>query len=124
MKQALILFTRIPVPGKTKTRLMPYFSPKQCAKLHTCFLKDISEQCRKVKADCFVCYAPENGDVKELQDILGKQNRYFPQTGESLGRGCITVWNMFWGWDMTFAFSWGQIFQKSAARIWKRLFRY
>ena len=44
MKQALILFTRIPVPGKTKTRLMPYFSPKQCAKLHTCFLKDISEQ--------------------------------------------------------------------------------
>ena len=29
MKQALILFTRIPVPGKTKTRLMPYFSPKQ-----------------------------------------------------------------------------------------------
>ena len=54
MKQALILFTRIPVPGKTKTRLMPYFSPKQCAQLHTCFLKDISEQCRKVKADCFV----------------------------------------------------------------------
>lgn len=86
MKQALILFTRIPVPGKTKTRLMPYFSPKQCAKLHTCFLKDISDQCRKVKADCFVCYAPENGDVKELQDILGKQKEYFPQTGESLGQ--------------------------------------
>ena len=77
MKQALILFTRIPVPGKTKTRLMPYFSPKQCAKLHTCFLKDISEQCRKVKADCFVCYAPEDGDVKELQDILGKAERIF-----------------------------------------------
>jgi glycosyltransferase A (GT-A) superfamily protein (DUF2064 family) len=52
----------------------------------TCFLKDISEQCRKVKADCFVCYAPENGDVKELQDILGKQKEYFPQTGESLGQ--------------------------------------
>ena len=65
---------------------MPYFSPKQCAKLHTCFLKDISDQCRKVKADCFVCYAPENGDVKELQDILGKQKEYFPQTGESLGQ--------------------------------------
>ena len=86
MKQALILFTRIPVPGKTKTRLMPYFSPKQCAKLHTCFLKDISEQCRKVKADCFVCYAPEDGDVKELKDILGKQKEYFPQAGESLGQ--------------------------------------
>ena len=69
MKQALILFTRIPVPGKTKTRLMPYFSPKQCAKLHTCFLKDISEQCRKVKADCFVCYAPEDGDVKHHSSV-------------------------------------------------------
>ena len=86
MRQALILFTRIPVPGKTKTRLMPYFSPKQCAKLHTCFLKDISEQCRKVKADCFVCYAAEDGDVKELKDILGKQKEYFPQAGESLGQ--------------------------------------
>ena len=111
MRQTLILFTRIPVPGKTKTRLMPYFSPKQCAQLHTCFLKDISEQCRKVKADCFGCYAAEDGDVKELKDILGKQKEYFPQ-------------NMFWGWYMTFAFLWGQIFQKSAARIWKRLFRY
>lgn len=86
MRQTLILFTRIPVPGKTKTRLMPYFSPKQCAQLHTCFLKDISEQCRKVKADCFVCYAAEDGDVKELKDILGKQKEYFPQTGKSLGQ--------------------------------------
>lgn len=33
-----------------------------------------------------MCYAPENGDVKELQDILGKQKEYFPQTGESLGQ--------------------------------------
>ena len=50
------------------------------------FLKDISEQCRKVKADCFVCYAAEDGDVKELKDILGKQKEYFPQTGKSLGQ--------------------------------------
>jgi NAD(P)-dependent dehydrogenase (short-subunit alcohol dehydrogenase family) len=31
---ALIIFTREPEPGKTKTRLMPYFSPNECAELH------------------------------------------------------------------------------------------
>ncbi len=33
-----------------------------------------------------MCYAPEDGDVKELKDILGKQKEYFPQAGESLGQ--------------------------------------
>lgn len=85
MKQALILLQGF----RYRERQNPVdalFSPKQCAQLHTCFLKDISEQCRKVKADCFVCYAAEDGDVKELKDILGKQKEYFPQTGKSLGQ--------------------------------------
>ena len=103
---------------------MPYFSPKQCAQLHTCFLKDISEQCRKVKADCFVCYAAEDGDVKELKDILGKQKEYFPQTGKSLGQRMYHSLEYVLGLGYDVCFLWGQIFQKSAARIWKRLFRY
>ena len=42
MKRAVICFTRVPVPGKTKTRLMPLLGGKNCARLHTAFLQDLA----------------------------------------------------------------------------------
>lgn len=85
MKRAVILFTRVPLPGKTKTRMMPYMTGKQCAALHTCFLQDIVEEYKKCTADIFVSYAPEeNGEIK-LKKILGEQTGYFEQKGETLG---------------------------------------
>lgn len=83
MRNAVIIFTRVPVPGQTKTRMMPFLNGKECAKLHTCFLKDIENECRKIKADVFVCFTPEDKEGI-LHKILGKQE-YFPQVGESLG---------------------------------------
>ena len=84
MRRAIIVFTRVPVPGQTKTRLMPYFPPQECARLHTCFLKDIAGQCKKTQADLYVCYTPDDkGDV--LKTIFGDDELYFPQMGESLG---------------------------------------
>ena len=41
MDRAIIVFTRVPLPGKTKTRMMPALSGKECARLHTYFLQDI-----------------------------------------------------------------------------------
>lgn len=38
---AVILFTRVPEAGTTKTRLMPYFNKYECEKLQTAMLKDI-----------------------------------------------------------------------------------
>lgn len=99
--RALIIFTRIPVPGETKTRLMPYFTPKQCAKLHSCFLKDIAVMCKKAEADVYICYtggtsavqgefhhicdAPEY-EAGVLRRIFGECAGYFPQEGEDLGQ--------------------------------------
>ena len=83
-KKAVILFTRIPVPGKTKTRMMPYLSAEGCASLHKCFLRDMSREIRKTEADLFVCYEPD-GDVNVLRDICGRRATYFPQRGEDLG---------------------------------------
>ena len=57
--QAVIVFTRIPLPGQTKTRMMPYLDAEQCARLHTNFLKDIAVACRRSAADVFVYYTPE-----------------------------------------------------------------
>ena len=59
MNKALILFTRVPIPGMTKTRLMPFLSGKECAELHTCFLKDIYEKAKQVEADLFVFFTPK-----------------------------------------------------------------
>ena len=84
MKRAVIIFTRVPVPGQTKTRMMPYFSPAECARLHENFLKDIAQECEKVNADIFVCYTPQKGK-SYLKSIFKSAVKFIPQTGEGLG---------------------------------------
>lgn len=84
MSRALIIFTRVPVPLQTKTRLMPYLSGQMCARLHTCFLKDIAGECGKVSADAFVYYTPE--DKKGiLREIFGRECVYRKQCEGNLG---------------------------------------
>mgnify|MGYP001029383254 FL=1 len=84
MKKAVILFTRVPLPGQTKTRMMPRLSPGDCARLHACFLRDIVRECQKVSARLFVCYTPEN-QKERLISVTGRDVSYFPQEGEGLG---------------------------------------
>ncbi len=110
-KRALIIFTRVPVPGMTKTRLMPYLTPGQCARLHECFLKDIAKICPGTGADIFVCYTlPETeksgrlsaggrdgsytgaGDtVGILRKIFGPAAEYYEQTGDGLGERMLSA---------------------------------
>lgn len=84
MKRALICFTRPPVPGRTKTRLMPLLSGEACAALHTAFLRDIAGLCGRVDADLYVAYAPE-GDWGILREIFPAALDFFSQAGEGLG---------------------------------------
>ena len=42
-KQALILFTRLPIAGKTKTRLIPYLQEKGARDIHLALLKDFAK---------------------------------------------------------------------------------
>lgn len=84
MKKAIICFTRIPVPGKTKTRLMPLLSGEQCAALHTAFLRDIASVCAQTEAALFTAYTPE-GDPAQLASLFPGNTVFFPQEGEDLG---------------------------------------
>lgn len=84
MKRALICFTRPPVPGRTKTRLLPLLGGEACAALHTAFLRDIANLCGRVDADLFVAAAPE-GDWGVLREIFPAALDIFSQTGEGLG---------------------------------------
>ena len=61
-KQALILFTRLPIAGKTKTRLIPYLQEKGARDIHLALLQDFAKLYRnfhrrekKVKLFLFFC---------------------------------------------------------------------
>ena len=84
MKRAIIIFTRVPIPGKTKTRMMPYLKKIECSKLHESFLKDIGKEVSKVNGDIFVAYTPNDKENK-LFEILGENKEYFPQYGDNIG---------------------------------------
>lgn len=86
MMEALILMTRIPIAGKTKTRLMEIFSGEECAEIHMNFLKDLFYVCEKLKdkIDIYLTYTPE-GSLSLIEDIIPSYVKTFPQRGETLG---------------------------------------
>lgn len=84
MNKALILFTRVPIPGQTKTRLMPFLNGEECADLHSCFVKDIYEKAKCVDADLFVFYTPKD-EKERLTSILDREAVCLPQYGKDLG---------------------------------------
>jgi hypothetical protein len=88
----VILFTRIPVPGKTKTRLMPFLTGEECCLLQRAFLCDVFDVLRGVDAECdiVVAYEPE-GDVPELIELLPGAKEYFPQHGGDLGERMLNA---------------------------------
>lgn len=86
MMKALILMSRIPIPGKTKTRLMNVLSGEECARLHKCFLKDLFSLFDVIKEDVhlFLSYTPD-GTLHLLKDMMPDYIEAFPQEGEDLG---------------------------------------
>ncbi len=83
---ALILMTRIPIAGKTKTRLMDTLSGEECAALHISFLKDlmITFESLKEKIDIYITYTPEN-PIGVISSIIPDFINCFPQVGQDLG---------------------------------------
>ena len=73
-KQALILFTRLPVAGKTKTRLIPYLQEKGARDIHLALLKDFAKLYRNFhrkekEVKLFLFFSPVNLD-KVDNDII------------------------------------------------------
>ena len=100
MRLAIILFTRVPVPGQTKTRLMPFLSREDCAALHSEFIRRAFQACQGCAAEILVYYTlmdevrpPRQGhtlpDEERIFGDLGKFMRgargFYPQKGEGLG---------------------------------------
>lgn len=89
MKAALVLMSRAPIPGKTKTRLQSHLKPDECAELHRAFLKDISNKLENIKKqyqtlDLFLSYTPE-GSENLFDDLIGDNFNLILQKGKDLG---------------------------------------
>lgn len=93
VKVAVALFTRVPVPGRTKTRLSPPLSGEECAEFHRACLADVSEA---VRASGLPAYLFQTGGdpEEELEHIWGRLGltaadrahfRQRSQEGEGLG---------------------------------------
>ncbi len=86
MKKALILMTRVPIPGQTKTRLLEVINKEQCAEIHFCFLKDIFNIYEIIKedTDIFLAYTPKER-FNVIEGIIPNYITTFEQVGETLG---------------------------------------
>jgi len=87
-KIAQVLFTRVPISGKTKKRLTPFLTAQQAADLHQGMILDTMSVMKKVRADVFICYEPAAGAEQLLKTLAGK-TRVYPQRGRTLDRRVI-----------------------------------
>ncbi len=76
--QALIVFTRIPEAGKTKTRLMPFLTGDECEGLQMAFLQDWREKLQGFPADVYVAYTGGGSREEEFVNLFADANS-FPQ---------------------------------------------
>ena len=87
MNETLIIFSRYPEPGKTKTRMIPALGAVGAAELqkkmteHTLKMAIALTKLREVVAE--VHFA--GGNQQLMQDWLGRDVKYVTQTGSDLG---------------------------------------
>jgi uncharacterized protein len=83
----LIIFTRYPVPGITKTRLIKDIGADRAADVHRKLTQNIVNQTRKLQAgkgfSCEVCYT--GGMKEEMEAWLGNDLTYTEQVQGDLG---------------------------------------
>ncbi len=87
-KNVIILFTRYPVVGKVKTRLMADIGAEAAADMHTAMtafaLRQMVECCEKTSCTVEIHYT--GGSHEQMQAWLGEQHVYVEQQAGDLGQ--------------------------------------
>ncbi|WP_137663972.1 TIGR04282 family arsenosugar biosynthesis glycosyltransferase [Enterococcus hulanensis] len=87
-KHAYILFTRVPVPNKVKTRLQSLLSGEEACQVQLKILQDsfLKFDCLSNEGiDLYLAYSDE-GDPTSLLSILPNSFTAFPQKGQTIGQ--------------------------------------
>lgn len=90
MKRAIIIMAKVPSAGNVKTRLQPYFSSDDCAKLSMAFLQDAVNKAKTVCENVILAYSPTE-EINALRRILPSQSIYIEQTGRDLGERMFNI---------------------------------
>jgi hypothetical protein len=87
-KEHLIVFTRYPEPGKTKTRLIPLLGAEGAADLQRKMTEHILSQVKRlsVRRELSVEIRYEGGDKNRMRTWLGRNFEYRPQSSGDLGQ--------------------------------------
>lgn len=97
MRAAVIIMSRVPRPGKTKTRLMTRMNGQECADFHRAALRDICQTVRESGLDGYIYYVDDQLDTSEKQEFCSADSRWSlsdldncfmalrPQQGSDLG---------------------------------------
>jgi len=87
MKKKLIIFTRYPEIGKTKTRLIPAIGAEKACFFHRSMTEMTVKKTNKLKeivdVDVSVYFA--GGNQTLMKAWLGNNYNYYPQNGDNLG---------------------------------------
>ncbi len=89
----LIVFTRYPVPGQTKTRLIPTLGAEGAAKLQREMTEHTLQQVKELQEmqPLAVEVHFTGGTTAQMQEWLGRDWRYIPQVGGGLGEKLIAA---------------------------------
>ncbi|KUJ95257.1 MAG: Uncharacterized protein XD41_1750 [Desulfonauticus sp. 38_4375] len=82
-KNLIIIFTRYPVPGKTKTRLITKLGPAGAANLQRVMTSFVVSQVKKTNLPFKIKYT--GGTKREMQEWLGEDIVYSKQGKGDLG---------------------------------------
>ena len=83
--RALIIVAKEPVPGRTKTRLCPPFTPQSAAEFYRCLMLDsLALMNRLAMADRIIAYTPV-GARGYFESLAPNGFHLIPQAGGSLG---------------------------------------
>jgi rSAM/selenodomain-associated transferase 1 len=83
VKRQVLLVAKAPLPGRSKTRLVPPLTNDQAASLHRALLLDTLEACRAEVPQAGLLYVDES-DVEELMRLAGEGTPLVPQEGRGL----------------------------------------
>jgi rSAM/selenodomain-associated transferase 1 len=91
MESALVVVAKEPVPGLTKTRLCPPFTPAEAAEFYRCLLLDTLALMEQFDlADRVVAYTPAEA-LGSFRGIVPEGFGLLPQTGRHLGERLANV---------------------------------
>ena len=84
MKEKIILFTRVPKEGTTKTRLYDFMSPTEAVNIQKKLLKKNYDLLAETNRELLVCHDGNSSDDKEMAELISCDKFYY-QKGDNLG---------------------------------------